>query len=102
MGFISARRAIRKGRDWKVVPLYADNVHVHIAKILLKHVFSTLVITSSPTNVVSMDIPYDFNCEADALGKELNGSFYIYCLQMFSKGTPDIPKQKLYGVLQID
>ena len=100
VGFVSARRAIRKGRDWKVVPLYADNIH--IAKTLLKHVFSTLVNTSSLTDVVSMDVAYDFNQEANALWKELNGSFYIDCVQMFSKGIPDIPKHKSYGVLLID
>ena len=99
VGFVSARREVTKGA-WQIRPLYADNTL--IARCMLKHVFSILVSKAVPDEYAIMCVPCDVNPEAHELGKELKGSLHACSVQMYSRGTPNIPKQKMYGVMPID
>ena len=96
LGFVSVRRTIREEDGWKNGPLFADSTQ--IAKSLLKHVFGEVAKELSRRKVVVMDVPYDLNPEADTVAKELNGTFVIDCIRMFTKEIPDFPKQKVFGV----
>ena len=96
LGFVSVRRTIREEDGWKIGPLFADSTQ--IAKSLLKHVFGEVAKELSRKKVVVMDVPYDLNPEADTVAKELNGTFVIDLIRMFTKEIPDFPKQKIFGV----
>ena len=92
VGFVSARREVTKGA-WQIRPLYADNTL--IARCML-HVFSILASKAVPDEYAIMCVPCDVNPEAHELhvGKELKGSLHACSVQMYSRGTPNIPKQK--------
>ena len=88
VGFVSARKQFTKGA-WQIRPLYADSTL--IARCMLKHVFSILASNAASDEYAIMRVPCDVNPEAHELGKELNSSLCGYSVQMYSKGTPNIP-----------
>ena len=96
LGFVSVRRTIRENDGWKIGPLFADSTQ--IAKSLLKHVFGEVAKNLQKRKVVTMDVPYNLNPEANAVAKELNGTFVVDCIRMFTKEIPAFPKQKVFGV----
>ena len=103
VGFVSARREFSKGA-WQIRPLYADTTL--IARSMLKHIFSILSSTCDravPDESAILCVPAcDANPKALELGNELNGSLYCYTVQMYSKGIPNIPLEKMYGMMPID
>ena len=95
LGFISARRTISEEDGWNIAPLFADNGQ--IARTLLKHIYKELAKEVSKRKVVIMEIPADINPEAMALAEELNGKFLLDMNRMFTKGAPNIPKEKIFS-----
>ena len=100
LGFVAARRTIREEDGWRIGPLFADGAQ--IARSLLKHVFGEVAKELQKRKVVTMDVPYDLNPEADAVAKELNGSLVFDCIRMFTKEIPVFPKQKVFGVATVE
>ena len=95
VGFVSARRTISEEDCWKIAPLFADDSQ--IARTFLKHLYKELATEVSKRKVAMMFIPADINPEAKALAEELNGKFLFDLNRMFTKGAPDIQKEKIFS-----
>ena len=100
LGFVSARRTIREEDGWRIGPLFADGAQ--IARSLLRHAFGELAKELQERKVVTIDVPYHLNPEADAVAKELNGTLLFDCIRMFTKEIPNFPKQKVFGVTTVE
>ena len=65
---------------------------------------NALKVASSTTDdrLVYIDVPIDLNPNAVKLVEELKGSAGFTTHRMYSKGMPDIPGTKIYGVTSLE
>ena len=99
LGYIVIRKTMVDGEGYKIGPLFADTLDT--ARMLL---MNALKVASSTTDdrLVYIDVPIDLNPNAVKLVEELKGSAGFTTHRMYSKGMPDIPGTKIYGVTSLE
>ena len=99
LGYIVIRKTMVGGEGYRIGPLFADMLDT--ARMLL---MNALKVVSSTTDdrLVYIDVPIDLNPNAVKLVEELKGSAGFTTHRMYSKGMPDIPGTKIYGVTSLE
>ena len=98
IGYIVIRKTVKDGR--RIGPLFANNMQ--IARILCQTAIEVIARHHSEENIV-LDVPVEVNPEGLQLAEnELGGECISSNVRMFTKGLPDIPLKKTFGITALE
>lgn len=99
VGYLILRKTVLFSKEgYFAGPFFADDLT--IAKVLLKTACEFISRQdAAPDRVIAMDVPVEFNPEGVHLfEQELSGASVSDTVRMMTKGVPNVPLQKVFGI----
>ena len=98
VGYIVIRKTVKDGR--RIGPLFANNTP--IARVLCQTAIELVASQHSEEKII-LDVPVEVNPEGQYLAeKVLDGECISSNVRMFTKGLPDIPLTKTFGITALE
>ena len=100
IGYIVIRKTVKDEDGRRIGPLFANNVE--IARTLCKTAIEVTAHHHSEEKII-LDVPVEVNPEGLHLAEnELGGECISSNVRMFTKGLPDIPLKKTFGITALE